>query len=330
MRSIRRGAYARLSSPEALWHAYLAVRSGKRRGPVMADFELNADRSVLILAHELATGSYRPRPWQLRLVHDSKPRLIAAPAVRDRIVHRALLDEIGPHFERRFIHRHFTRGPGTGVHQAVLAFLADNRRWGWRMHLDIRHYFPSVSHQRLEALLFPQIRDRRVRWLIRRVLESGERVYRSALARKTLAPSLLPRPPRTGLPLGSWFSQWAGAYYLDGLDHYVTRQLKPGGYLRYMDDFVLFAEQAAVLEDARGAIRQWLAEHRGLTLNPKHWQIEPASTPAVFLGYRISSSGLGPSRRLRRRMRERIRNAAGRGPAALRQTLVSYRGMLRF
>jgi hypothetical protein len=29
-------------------------------------------------------------------------------------------------------------------------------------------------------------------------------------------------------------------------------------------------------------------------------------------------------------MRERIRNAAGRGPAALRQTLVSYRGMLRF
>jgi hypothetical protein len=113
------------------------------------------------------------------------------------------------------------------VHQAVLAFLADNRRWGWRMHLDIRHYFPSVSHQRLEALLFPQIRDRRVRWLIRRVLESGERVYRSALARKTLAPSLLPRPPRTGLPLGSWFSQWAGAYYLDGLDHYVTRQLKP-------------------------------------------------------------------------------------------------------
>jgi len=330
MRSLPSGLFERLAAPDALWLAYRAVRAGKRRGPVMAAYELEADRDILALSRELLAGLYQPRPWRLRLIHDSKPRLIAAPAVRDRIVHRALLAAIGPHFERRYIATHFTRGPGIGVHQAVLSFLAANRRLPYRLHLDIRRYFPSIRHDILEQLLFREIRDRRIRWLIRRILRSGEGVYRSNLARLTLPPELLPRPLRTGLPLGSWFSQWAGAFYLDGLDQLVARELKLPGYLRYMDDFVLFAEDAHTLRGARARIADWLERERALTLNPTHDRIEPAAAPAVFLGYRISRSGIGPSRRLRRRMRSRIRAAGLQGPGALRRTLVSYRGLLRF
>ena len=330
MRTLPSGLFERLAAPDALWHAYREVRSAKRRGPVMAAYELDADRDILALSRELLAGTYRPRPWRLRLIHDSKPRLIAAPAVRDRIVHRALLAAIGPHFERRYIATHFTRGAGTGVHQAVLAFLAANRRFAFRLHLDIRRYFPSIRHPILERLLFREIRDRRVRWLIQRILRSGESVYRSELARLTLPPDLLPRPPRTGLPLGSWFSQWAGAFYLDGLDQLVKRELKLPGYLRYMDDFVLFADDADTLGAARTAIADWLARERALALNPLHDRIERAADPAVFLGYRVSRAGTGPSRRLRRRLRARIRAAAGHGPEALRRTLVSYRGLLSF
>ena len=39
---------------------------------------------------------------------------------------------------------------------------------------------------------------------------------------------------------GGHLSQWCGTFYLDGLDHFVKRELKNRGYLRYMDDFVLF------------------------------------------------------------------------------------------
>jgi hypothetical protein len=330
MKSLPSGLFERLAAPDALWLAYRDVRRGKRRGPVMAAYELDADRDILALSRELACGGYRPRPWRLRLIHDAKPRLISAPAVRDRIVHRSLLAAVGPHFERRYIATHFTRGPGTGVHQAVLAFLAANRRFGYRLHLDIRHYFPSVRHAILERLLFREIRDRRVRWLVQQILRSGVGVYRSALARSALPPGVLPLPPRTGLPLGSWFSQWAGAFYLDGLDQFVKRELKPAAYLRYMDDFVLFAEDAETLRSLRGEISDWLAEHRALGLNPRHHRIESGPEPAVFLGYRVSRAGLGPSRRMRRRMRGRIRAAAKRGPEALRRTLVSYRGLLQF
>jgi RNA-directed DNA polymerase len=245
-------------------------------------------------------------------------------------VHRALLTEIGPHFERRFIETHFTRGAGVGVHQAVLAFLAANRRFPFRLRLDIRRYFPSVRHAILERLLFREIRDRRVRWLIQQILRSGTAVYRSALARRALGTDVLPLPARSGIPLGSWFSQWAGAFYLDGLDHYVKRTLKMPAYLRYMDDFVLFAERREDLLEARCAVESWLAEQRALGLNPRHDRVEPTHSPVVFLGYRVSRAGIGPSRKLRRRMRARIAGAADRGPEALERTLWSYRGMVLF
>jgi hypothetical protein len=330
MRSLPSGLFAQIASPEHLWLAFREVRSGKRRGPVMAAYERIADRDVLALSRELAAGTYRPCPWRLRLIRDPKPRLIAAPEVRDRVVHRALLDTIGPHFARRFMPENFTRGPGTGLHPALLAHLAAMRRFGFRLHLDIRHYFPSVRHAILERLLFRELRDRRVRWLIQQILASGARVYRSVLARQALGPEVLPLPPRTGLPLGSWFSQWAGTFYLDGLDHYVKRSLKIRGYLRYMDDFVLFADEESELVSARREIAAWLAEHRALALNPRHGRIEPTTTPTVFLGYRVSHAGFAPSRKLRRRMRGRLRSAAAKGPEAFARTLISYRGLMLF
>ncbi len=69
---------------------------------------------------------------------------------------------------------------------------------------------------------------------------------------------------------------------------------------------------------------------RGLALNPKRWHVAPAREPVVFLGYRVSPAGIGPSRKLRRRMASRLRHAARRGPDALERTLASYRGLLLF
>ncbi len=100
--------------------------------------------------------------------------------------------------------------------------------------------------------------------------------------------------------------------------------LKITGYLRYVDDFVLFATERQRLEQAREAIRLWLAEERGLALNPKHGQLRPARAPATFLGYRISRAGIAPSRKLRRRFRRRIEQAAAEGEEALERCLQSY------
>ena len=97
-----------------------------------------------------------------------------------------------------------------------------------------------------------------------------------------------------------------------------------------MDDFLLFAQSAEVLRRARAAIEDWLCVQRKLALNPRYRNIEPCHHPMVFLGYRVSQSGITPSRRLRRRMKVRIHKAAQQGPEHLQHCLQSYRGMLLF
>ncbi len=44
-----------------------------------------------------------------------------------------------------------------------------------------------------------------------------------------------PLPPGTGLAIGSSLSQWAANLYLDGLDHFIKRELGIRAYLRYLD-----------------------------------------------------------------------------------------------
>ncbi len=328
MYTLAAGSYQRLASQEALWRAWRACRRGKRRHPSVARFEIDCDYHLLALHQELLAQRYRPSPWRLHSIADPKTRLIAAPAVRDRVLHHAVLNEIGPVFERRYLEQSFAAGHQRGPHRAVLYFLACMRRYAWRLHLDIHAYFLSIQHARLLVLFPTRVVDADTLALVRTIITSSDEVYRSPLAATTLGE----RCPTAGygLPLGSWFSQWCGNFFLDGLDHFVKRQLHIPGYQRYMDDFVLFADTKAPLLEARAALTTWLAEARGLSLNPKRLAVEPATTPAVFLGYRISRAGISPSRKLRRRLQQRLQSAASRGEEALSRTIKSYQGLLVF
>ncbi len=330
MRSLPSGSYERLSSLPALWHAYLDCRRDKRRQPRMALFDLDADRHLCALQRALAGESYRPDPWRMRVVHDPKTRLIAAPSIRDRVVHRALLNEIGSHYEHSFIEHSYTGGRGRGPHRAVLCFLRWMRRYRYRLCLDIRRYFPSVHHPTLCRLLFRRLHDRRCQALIEQLLVAGGAVYRTPLAVQVLELDRYPLAEDCGLPLGSYLSQWSGTFYLDGLDHFVKRELKALAYLRYMDDFALFGDDPDKLVADRAAIVDWLAAERRLTLNPKRWDVIPTTHPSIFLGYRVSRAGITPSRKLRRSMRRRLRRAAEQGYEPLVRSLRSYKGLLLF
>lgn len=328
MRTLKAGSYQRLASLSALWRGWLACRRGKRRSPNVAAFEIDCDRHLLALERELAAGRYRPSPWRLHAIRDPKTRLIAAPAVRDRVVQHAVLQEIGPVFERRFIDQSFAAGRGRGPLRAALYFLGCQRRHGWRLHLDIGAYFPSIAHDRLLALLAERVRDADTLALVQAIVAAGDAVYRSRLAALLLGERR--PPPGRGLPLGSWFSQWCGNFFLDGVDHFIKREMKIPGYLRYMDDLVLFADGKAQLVEARTAVGDWLGEQRALRLNPKRLAVEPTWTPATFVGYRISRAGIAPGRKLRRNFHRRLRLASERGEASLIRSIRSYHGLLVF
>ena len=92
-----------------------------------------------------------------------------------------------------------------------------------------------------------------------------------------------PLERRRGIPIGNLTSQFFANVYLDGLDHYCKEVLRAKGYVRYVDDFALFHDERAQLEQWRLAISRYL-ERRRLLLHPRKTFIAATNEDAVFIG----------------------------------------------
>ncbi|MDP6709218.1 MAG: RNA-directed DNA polymerase, partial [Alphaproteobacteria bacterium] len=95
---------------------------------------------------------------------------------------------------------------------------------------------------------------------------------------------------RRGLPIGNLTSQLFANVYLDPLDHFVKEVLRAKGYLRYVDDFALFHDDAGVLEEWRRRLDAFLTGRR-LKLHPVKTMIRPTAEPTSFLGFELLPDG---------------------------------------
>ncbi|MBI4589432.1 MAG: RNA-directed DNA polymerase [Candidatus Rokubacteria bacterium] len=84
--------------------------------------------------------------------------------------------------------------------------------------------------------------------------------------------------------------------YLNRFDHFVKRELKCEGYLRYVDDFLLFGDDKAHLRAWRAEVIDYLAGLR-LRLHEGRAQVSPVTNGIPFLGFRVYPG----HRRLKRR-----------------------------
>ena len=101
-----------------------------------------------------------------------------------------------------------------------------------------------------------------------------------------VADGFAPAERRRGLPIGNLTSQWFGGVYLTAFDHWAQEELGCPGYVRYVDDFLLFANSKAQLAEWRGLIAGKLAEFR-LRLNERKSRVFPSAQGVTFLGQRV-------------------------------------------
>jgi hypothetical protein len=114
------------------------------------------------------------------------------------------------------------------------------------------------------------------------------------------------------------------------LDQYVKRTLQCRGYVRYVDDFLLFGDDKRQLWDWKEAIRAKLADLR-LTLHERSSTVYPVTNGVPFLGFRVYPT----HRRLKRRngvafarRYRKLRRAAARGEMALTEIDLRVQGWL--
>lgn len=299
--------FSRLCDPAYLDRAAAATVRGKRRRGDVAWFLFRREAELARLREELERGRYRPQPFELVTIRDPKPRLIARVPIADRVVHTALVGLMEPVFLRRLRPESFACRPGLGTHRAVLRLLELMQRYEFALHLDVRHYFPSIDLSILRRLLGERIRDRDFLAVIDRQLEVGSELYRrrDVRARAGLADDW--PPAGRGLPIGTFTSQLFAAHvYLADFDHFVKRQLKVPGYVRYVDDLFCFGNRRAELRGWRREVASWLASERALRLKHPEARILSCRGHLDALGYRITRQGIQCLPRALRRFRQRV------------------------
>lgn len=134
----------------------------------------------------------------------------------------------------------------------------------------------------------------------RRAIIKGSRAQFDALPPHK---SLFHLPKHIGLPIGNLTSQFFANVYLNPFDHFVKRTLKAKGYLRYVDDFVLFSDDPAQLAQWRDHIAWYLHDHLGLRLRDAGI-LRPVGEGIDFLGYIVRPDYLLVRRRVVNRFRQ--------------------------
>ena len=302
---------------------YKAARSKRERIYVMA-FAEDLETNLFILQEELREQTYLPGGYATFRIYEPKPRMISAAPFRDRVVHHALINIISPLLEKSFVYDSYANRVGKGTHKAIRRYQSFLRQYGFVLKNDIKKYFPSIDHEILKALLHKKIADPQTRWLIDIIID-GSNPQEEVIEYFPGDDLFTPFGRRKGLPIGNLTSQFFANFYLNPFDHFVKETLRCPGYVRYVDDFVLFDNSKNRLKEWERDIERFLLTLR-LKLNPRRRQIYPSSMANRFLGQVIYQTHRRLAGENVRRFKKRLKQWEKEPPGNLKQRIGSWKG----
>jgi hypothetical protein len=241
-----------------------------RKNLSLLSFWSELDSNILHVQKELLFQTYTPRGYTEFMLLDPKPRKIQAACFVDRVVHHSLCKSLVPHFERSYLSHSFACQKGKGNHRAVQQAQVFARLFqtGYYLKLDIKHCFETIDHCVLLKRISSRIGCAQTLWLTEAIIRNGGQQGK-------------------GLPIGNLTSQHFANFYLDVLDHYCVERLHTPGFIRYMDDIVLFSHSKDHLEEILGELTLWLPSQLQLQIKHSSTQLHPISHGIPFLGFRI-------------------------------------------
>jgi retron-type reverse transcriptase len=288
-----------------LLQAAKQAQRGKRFTRQTLIFNHNLENELLRLREELTTETYRPGAYFTFEIYEPKRRMISAAPYRDRVVHHAPCNVIGPIFERTFIDTSYANRVGFGTSRAFDRFRRYIRNSRYVLQCDIYRYFPSIDHAILKSFIRRKIKCHDTLRLIDLIIDNSN-PQEEVTAYFPGDDLFTPHERRRGLPIGNLTSQFFANIYLNGFDHFVKEQLGIRKYLRYVDDFALFGDDPDELATARAAIEARLAELR-LRIHPVKSQLFETRHGGNFVGFRVFKEFVRVRRNTMDRARKRHR-----------------------
>lgn len=272
---------------ENLRLAWLKAKKGKTSKKSVRTFSYDVNKNLQSVRDDMLSVPPRLSQYVQFKILDPKERIISVVPFTDRVMHHAIMNVLEPVFERQFVYHTYACRKGKGTHAAARYVARCAKRSSYFLKLDVRKYFDSIDHTVLKQLLCRIIKDGRCLALLFAVIDS----YKVPAG-------------ETGLPIGNLTSQFFANFYLSPLDHFVTEQLKPCGYVRYMDDMVILADSLSELKRIFTEVERFCCEKLALLLKPPVFGKTHRGVP--FLGWRIAAGRIFLLSKTKRRMKKRL------------------------
>ena len=231
----------------------------------------NLMRHLLQCREEVLSGRYQPEPLrQFTMAKpDGKQRVISAQYLKDKLVQRALLIVLEPNAEAIFHHDSYAYRRGRSVKMA-LDKARERIRIGqdWLVDADISKFFDNIPLTLLQKKLKAFVKDSDALNIIDKWLKQG--VTSSSLFGTS-----------RGISQGSILSPLFCNLYMNEFDQALADAHIP--FVRYADDFLLFATEQGKAEKALAFAGKKL-NGLGLELHPTKTRVVRSSRQVIFLG----------------------------------------------
>lgn len=282
-----KGLWEQLISEENFREAEKKAIRGKSGQRGVRMYMKDPDGKRERLRQQLIAGEYRTGDYVAKLVWEPKERTIyKLRFYPDRLLHHAVMNVLRPILEEKFIQNSYACQTGKGPLAASLKCSEMIRKSRYCLQCDIRKFYPSINQAILSRQMHRIIADKRFMAVLDDIIFSF--------------------PGETNIPIGNYTSQWLANYYMTGLDNYILHRLKPKGYIRYNDDFLLFDNDKAKLNRCREEIRDYL--QRELALEYSKAELFDVKQGVDFCGYRHFGKYVlirkSTANRMKRRYRE--------------------------
>jgi retron-type reverse transcriptase len=273
---------AEVAAWENLCYAFWRAAKGHRDRNEVQRFEKNLENELQQLGAKIRNQTVPLGHFSKFKIRDPKERTIHAPCFRERIVHHALMNVVGPVLDKALIEDTFACRKGKGVLAAVERVQKHMQRYPWYVKIDIRKYFDSIDHQKLKSLLRNRLKKQDLLGFCNQIVDS----YSVGLGK--------------GLPIGALTSQHFANWYLSGLDRFLLEKQKVMAMARYMDDVLWWCGNKTEAKRTLAEVKLFLKQELKLEIKGEG-RIQRSEKGVTFCGFRILPAILRLSARRKRR-----------------------------
>jgi RNA-directed DNA polymerase len=248
--------------------AFCKAAKGKRDRMEVRHFSVDFNQNISFLSQGIRNGVIPTGNHHFFTVYDPKKREICAACFQERILHHAIMNVCDCIFESFQIADSYACRQQKGNLKAVERCRVFSMKYQWFISFDVKKFYDTVNHEILTRQLSAKFKDKKLLNLFSQILGDFYVL------------------PSRGLPIGHLTSQHLANFYLAHLDHFIKEQLGIKGYIRYMDDMVIWGNDRLRLKQMYSQIVFYLKNNLDLEVKPD-WIMSRASSGVNFLGYRV-------------------------------------------